>query len=82
MHSLAATVENAKEVLTTPEGWQSVGQRFLCVCARECAHTLAFEGGGRKGSQWLFACFPSRALISFIPFVVQALLGQSPLRGI
>ncbi len=45
MHSLAATAENAKEVLTTPGGRLSVGQGFLCVRVRECALALVFEGG-------------------------------------
>lgn len=93
MCSLAAAVENAKEVLTTPGGWLSVGQGFSL---RELALALVGGsgggegacrgvggwGGGSMGSQRLFACFPSRALISFIPFVAEGLLGQFPLRGI
>lgn len=43
MRSLAATAEHAKEVLTSPGGWLSVGQGFLCVC--EDARALVFEGG-------------------------------------
>lgn len=86
MCSLVAAVENAKEALTTPGGWLSVGQGFSL---RELALALVGGGvcacgggGGGMGSQRLFACFPSRALISFIPFVAEALLGQFPLRGI
>lgn len=85
MRSLAATAENAKEVLTTPGGWLSVGQGFLSVQVRTHISSGKREGkggGGTMGSQRLFACFPSRALISFIPFVAEALLGQFPLRGI
>lgn len=43
MRSLAATAENAKEVLTTPGGWLSVGQGFLCV--QEHTHISVWRGG-------------------------------------
>lgn len=46
MCSLAAAVENAKEVLTTPGGWLSVGQGFSL---RELALALVGGGGGGKG---------------------------------
>lgn len=49
MCSLVAAVENAKEVLTTPGGWLSVGQGFSL---RELA--LALVGGGvcACGGRW------------------------------
>lgn len=43
MCSLAAAVENVKEVLTTPGGWLSVGQGFS---ARASALALGRGGGG------------------------------------
>lgn len=62
MHSLAATVENAKEVPTTPGGWLSVGQGFLSVQVR--THISVWRGvvWGPSGCLPVFHQEPSSPL--------------------
>lgn len=73
MCSLAAAVENVKEVLTTPGGWLSAGQGFS---VRALALALR-EGVGGYGVPAVVCLFSIRS-----PHLLYPLCGRGPPRAV